>query len=514
MCQNLRLIRNRYTGQTHYVKCGHCQACQQEKADKRASRIRSHRVSGQQCLFVHLTYLNECVPYVYRSDFNHDIKRLPVYRDYDRRWSRLSGNKRNYALHFHKQCGPVDYIDIVDDHGVSQFDNIENLHENLLDLQETFHPRWTTKSMKDKIGICYYPDLQNFIKKLRINLFRSLHYDLEFSYYATSEYGEDGNRPHFHLLIFFPEAFEALMRSAILKSWTFAFQWITERRLEPAIDAATYASSYVNKPETFPKVFETSALRPRWSYSQGFGMGLRAFQLDSILEQVKRGDLRYSRSVSINGVPSLVDCIIPKYVICRYFPQYKGFSRFTGDTLRWLGQCPSWYGRSFFGFGEERRWEKDVISPRTLYYDLLSNRLRLLARSHLPGADYTSEDIHKIVTSVLNKCDLLGMHPKDYFDNYVNTWNCYHSTLLKIMHDDDNPLNMWYKFDNIEDYYSGAVRSDFLDDLIKITPSDFRYEINPNDFPENVANSERLVNKFNSYIKKRSCNAAVFEKIY
>ena len=41
MCTNLRWIRNKYTDTRILVTCGHCKACLQEKANKRATRLKN-----------------------------------------------------------------------------------------------------------------------------------------------------------------------------------------------------------------------------------------------------------------------------------------------------------------------------------------------------------------------------------------------------------------------------------------------------------------------------------------
>ena len=81
MCLYQRYIKNPYTGKDVYVKCGHCNACLQEKAARRTSRIRNNVCSGQTALFVTLTYANMFVPYVRRSDLKSFEFSVPVYRD-------------------------------------------------------------------------------------------------------------------------------------------------------------------------------------------------------------------------------------------------------------------------------------------------------------------------------------------------------------------------------------------------------------------------------------------------
>ena len=91
MCTHRHYVRNKYTGKNVLVKCGHCKACLQEIANKRASRIRATGQSGFVPLMVLLTYDNNCVPYclakdlkAYFNDTSEELKEfqtLPIYRD-------------------------------------------------------------------------------------------------------------------------------------------------------------------------------------------------------------------------------------------------------------------------------------------------------------------------------------------------------------------------------------------------------------------------------------------------
>ena len=69
MCVEQRWIVNKYDGSRHYVKCGHCEACRQEKSLQRSNRVNAEFSSGRLGIFVTLTYMNSFVPYIYKSDY-------------------------------------------------------------------------------------------------------------------------------------------------------------------------------------------------------------------------------------------------------------------------------------------------------------------------------------------------------------------------------------------------------------------------------------------------------------
>ena len=65
MCTNSRFIWNPYARKKILVKCGKCDACKQEKALARSTRIRNNVTSGTIALFITLTYTND---YLYTSE--------------------------------------------------------------------------------------------------------------------------------------------------------------------------------------------------------------------------------------------------------------------------------------------------------------------------------------------------------------------------------------------------------------------------------------------------------------
>ena len=90
--------------------------------------------------------------------------------------------------------------------------------------------------------------------------------------------------------------------------------------------ASSYVASYVNCDSKFP-VFLKTYFKPKHSYSKDFGCNNRLFQLDKILEKFSRGHLTYFKQVDKQAIPTIVECPYPKYIIHRFFPKFKGYSR-------------------------------------------------------------------------------------------------------------------------------------------------------------------------------------------
>lgn len=280
MCTNTKLIRNRWTGRTIRVKCGKCPACVQQKAAARANRIRNSSRYGYIALFVTLTYANEFIPYVYRHNVQKDVD-IPIYRDSTARLLKSGIFKFNPG---------TKVVDVIN----SDFDDFGNSLSLCKDL----------KNYYGRIGVCYYPDLQDFLKRLRINLQR--HYEINFplSYFACSEYGGRSYRPHFHLLIFVPTHYVNEVKSCIYESWPYDYRGTKRLSVEVARNAASYVSSYVNCSSSFPPFLQTSPIKQKHSYSQNFGVYMECFTLSSILEKTDKRDLHYYRE--IEGTPFLV----------------------------------------------------------------------------------------------------------------------------------------------------------------------------------------------------------------
>ena len=68
MCTHTRYITNRYTGDKVLVSCGKCPACLEAKALNRTNRIKNTYDGSNIALFVTLTYKNEFVPYILKSE--------------------------------------------------------------------------------------------------------------------------------------------------------------------------------------------------------------------------------------------------------------------------------------------------------------------------------------------------------------------------------------------------------------------------------------------------------------
>lgn len=479
-----------------YVDCGKCPACQQRKADLRALRIVSNNHPDYVPLFIHLTYMNECCPYVKEEDLQKviygDSDSIPVYRDYKRTWLRKSSDSHVRTLCFVRNTEPIDSLDVTDEDGYNTLLGYDI--STLKYLRPTLKPRWTTLPTCGKIGICYYKDCQNFIKNLRQILIRKYNYDYtlpkkSFSFYQCSEYGSIWHRPHFHLLLWCPVEYQEIFKNASLQAWTYAFRDVTKRELKPAIAAASYASTYVNKPADFPKILQTASFREKHSYSQGFGVSLDDFSFAEILKKVRNGNLVYSRKSVQNGVPVTIDVPIPAYVVHRFFPRFKGFSRIPPASIRELAlDCHDSCRNLAAGLHKFKKW--------------------------YPFLNYDSDDVRSLTTYIYHKSLQVNLSICDYLLTWLDVHRVYASTLRK--HQFSNVFfsifDSWQQYDNIADYLAGKVTSLSLDYLLTQTPTDYDFVTNPNEFKDNVDRTLYLNNRFDKKIKQHKLNDLVFNE--
>ncbi len=473
MCTHKRYIVNSH-GKRILVKCGKCEACLQEKAIQRSNRIRNNisKFGDTMCLFVTLTYRNSAVPYfdleewksspVVSNPFSlrSSYRVMKVYRDIVARRDYKKGFKYHHSL-LHTLC----------------VDDIISKRETLFKTLRNDHSR------RKRVGVCYHPDLQMSLKRLRQNLKRKYHYEKSFTYFACSEYGPRTMRPHFHLLIFvkggLPD-FE-MWKDSIATSWPFDGYGLTQRNIEVARDAASYVSSYVNCSTYIPSLFRNCReLRPSHSYSQGFGMALEYLSLPSVLEAYKRGDLHVSVSRLREGVPVVDDILLPQYVLSRYFPKFKGYCSLSSHEINSI-----------------------LLRPSSIYE--YAFRLSL-----------DRDDCRKIEVLLRNKREfaaLCGVNLFDYCEAYSRIHALRSSQVLRDMYADVSDFDDYFTlYDNIADLYDGSVSNDSLENLMLCVHPDFAFPVDYNSFPNVVHDSQELTRMYYEYDKSRKINNRIYSQ--
>lgn len=449
MCFNGRFIRNKYTNRRFWVSCGHCPACLQQKANKRMSRIYNEYTPEHSVLFVTLTYNRDSCPYIRVNDLVGKPLSLNVYRDV--KLVRTFGGSK-----------------VVNESEILATINLPN-YDSLLFDKLTGNPILPSLAFRShNIGVCYFKDFQDFMKRFKQCLTRNFNYNGYFKSYQCSEYGEVSKRPHFHCLFFFEKGFERQVRDSILQAWPFASKSRLLRGIEKPIDATSYVASYVNSPSDFPK-FLADNFAPEHSFSKAFGFNIKSFQLFEVLSKVESGDMRYLKQVSFGEPP--VNIPLPKYVINRYFPYFKGYSR--------------------------------LDSSKVLDYLLHPDRLR----ESKAVIDYTDEEIRKIAVKLSNVYFRYFFPSYSYIDYcilYNKAWIAYRSTLYRNLMEDHNILSI-QKYDNLYEIQNGSVIN-----TLGLKDTDI---INPNEFLKNVSDTNYLTQLFAKKVKTKKVSDIVVSKI-
>ena len=480
MCLYQRYIKNPYTGKDVYVKCGRCNACLQEKAARRTSRIRNNVTSGQTALFVTLTYANLFIPYVRRSELKSIEFSVPVYRDASIRRNRV-GSDYTFFQTIKRKTTQIASID---------YDNSINFIQDGEKAPEVDCLPSLKRYSKDKIGVILYSDLQRFYKRLRIILQRKYKLASSFTYFGCAEYGPSTKRPHFHVLIFVPTVETQLFISAISEAWQFDSISRKRKGIQIARNASSYVSAYVNSNTRLSKFYTQNCIRPRHSYSQNFGMSNPFFSFENVVSSSEKSDFSYNKTIMRNSIPSVINCAIPKYVVDKYFPRFLGYTSMPTDSLLQLLQCPTFnnclsyigsYYRSNFpydGFHLSNDGSSLDIAHRAhvLSVKLLNWQRRMFERGYdAISASYLHLSVHRQYTSYLYKREYEDIQNLDDFEQH------YDNIRLLLLHPEFSPtlqgINLKYN--------------------------------SPNEYPNNIEQTLSFERAFQHYDKSRKLNNAV-----
>lgn len=433
MCTHGRFVTNKYTGNVFWSECGKCKACLQKKAALRSSRIRNEYDGKTNLYFVTLTYDRLSAPYFNQSDFDSlreektkfssVVSPLNIYRRYSIKWN---PNKQKYVKFWNPVLLESKYVD------VPPFS--KDFEKAKLYSQEcNFH--WLEKQ-PGKIGVTYFKDIQNFNKRLRSYL--KFHgYNEKLKVFNCTEYGSGGTqRPHAHLLIFAPYISQEAFHAAVIKSWPFGRRIRNSKSCQLVNqDPAGYVSSYVNCNSSISP-FLAEYFKPGHSASKYFGHGRRAFSLEEVQKKVLSGNLTYDFKRVTNSGEKIFHLPIPKYVVNRWFPLFKGYSRFTSNTVL------EFLSRGFdTGFLLKSSFQRNLDLHPRYWIDYTCHK------GEKPS------DLHSIRVRLLNAyenyCKVFpGSSYVDYAKSYEAAWRCYRSTVYRLFAQDDK-ISHFYKYDNI-----------------------------------------------------------------
>lgn len=463
MCNHKRKIYNPYLRKHLYVDCGHCPACEQQKANRRANKIRCHAPANTIPYFITLTYANDYIPY-FDLNFIHqmmvgNIKEdettpfpVPVFRD--------------KSVRFYKNKRIVNTSPQILTSFMIFPSDTDNMYFNFNFLQKKQNGK--PIDIFGKVGVIYNKDFSDFIKRFRTNLFRAgLKNNL--SYFRCSEYGPTTQRPHFHSVIWLDKSLSLeQVKRYVLKSWPFEDKNQLSKNIEIAISPSSYISTYVNSFSNITPILK-NIFPSKTSHSKGFGLSPSDFSLHQIYsrftrEQTTTYTLSYRNK---NGQEISATLPLPHYVVRKYFPIDFGFLRLSSDAKLDVILTPSNIFRYASQYGLSQKNCKNIIN-----------------------------NIHRI-SNVHN----------NLFDPFliVNWINKYKSDLIKLNHENSNhPI---YAYDNINDYFYNSYFLSTIDFRgIEIDSTYIDKDFSPNFIPDNLSRTNKLIQDYHNKIKKRKYN--------
>ena len=157
----------------------------------------------------------------------------------------------------------------------------------------------------DKISVCFYPDLQRFFARLRLNLKRNFNYNEKFSAYCCSVWQPFTPFAFPRCTCTLEKADAALFRLAINKSWPFSNLLMFPEHLRKPIEQVLMLHRTLIAVLTFLSFLRISSHR-NIPIPKGFGCYNKLFSLDSIRRKFERGTLTYFAEKTIDGVPAFL----------------------------------------------------------------------------------------------------------------------------------------------------------------------------------------------------------------
>lgn len=495
MCTQGKFITNKYSGAHFWCTCGKCDACKQKKAAFRASRIRNEYDGKSLVYFITLTYDRMSLPFIKLDDYLRlqpvdTPQSLIVYRKKTVKWN--IGLQKYVSTY---KITPLEEF-IFDDASCCCWSDEAGVHHSYI------RPAAKTSN---SISVVYFKDIQDFKKRLRQNLSRYYGYKKSVRIFNVTEYGGTTYRAHHHLLLYAEGLSQATIHSAVIKSWPFGNRVRDPKSCQLVEgDPAGYVASYVNSGENLSPLL-ARYFKQRHSHSRFFGHNVPAFSLEKIQEKALAGNLEYSVGRVKQGVFGVDNFLIPKYVINRWFPLFKGYSRLDGNQVceflarnadtNYLGRIASEYDASCI---QDKRF-RELINYEPARYNLKDGKYVLIQPS----------DLYKIKTRFEHAFKSYRHHFPDasWFDYarmYKTVWNTYKSTSLRRFEEDDT-VPRFYKYDNIC-LLSPNQQWQLYEQL---SDHQIPFIVDNNKKPPVVQETIKLKQYYHKYCKQKECTGAV-----
>lgn len=385
-CEHPRIIKNKYTGESVYVKCGVCPHCLISRSDAKRNLCDYEKWNCKYCYFVTLTYNSQYVPKMSLTpieDYEFDYPvggNWPAVRSQlitrmllDPRVKKEDNNQvfnmytckvnfpyidehlRNIyascssAAEFRKNYKPIyqssarPYI-LRTIPRMSKLQNFKDVQrEELVWLSPEMAENLKKKSkcegnnnafpqFKGLLKYVNYRDYQLFAKRFRKYLFTKIGSYEKISSYVVSEYTPKTFRPHFHILFFFDsDEVAENIRQAVYQSWKLG-------RVDTQLardSAGSYVSGYLNSLVSLPRIFtDVSFTKNKSRFSKLFGYESFKKTITAPEQAIERLServcfVRNGKPCEFNPPVSYISRLLPRFV-----PYSSNFSVETRTVLR------------------------------------------------------------------------------------------------------------------------------------------------------------------------------------
>lgn len=342
-CQHRSFITNRTTGQRIAVDCGQCDYCIHKRAQKASMRVKTAGSAFKYSLFVTLTYDNEHIPLmnceVLDSEYEdalsisgdkvfgyerHSYIPVSAYQPEDSSLLRhIFFTQVQGTVPFDREV--KEYVPVKDNWFLSM-DAIRSFIRKTQAVDNSVYPVAEQYGVDNLIPFLNYVDVQNYIKRLRKNLFKALGSYETLHFYAVGEYGPVHFRPHYHILLFTDsKEVSEVLRQCHDKSWKLGRSDIQVARG----GASSYVASYVNSLSAAPLLYRSCrAFRPRQRASLGFFEKGAVFAegedvyhaIEQKIDSVINGRVYNFNGIGIRSTPpmSYIRTLLPRFSSARY----------------------------------------------------------------------------------------------------------------------------------------------------------------------------------------------------
>lgn len=571
------------------VKCGKCAACLYEKSVRNMVKIINQQPydwnNRYDVFFITLTYKNEFIPLVSKRDLEMAItftkdrfwsrdqvaaicNNIPIYRCNDVRRVRVPSFCKGVIRYDYKtyenvwkEISNIPIYDFYDDFSGKTFYDETTAKENsewfcdnrtmMCPLPNNECRLWINKEVsvidprfKDYVPVSCYSDVQDYFKRVRRNIKRFYNIDEDIKYWAISEYGETSLRPHFHVLAYVPKGHYYQWKRVLLTSWRFDDN--RRRKVERAYRPAQYLSSYVNGTLSLPPLLQTCrAIKPNHSSSAFFGTALEDFAFDNIKSMFYKGDLTYTSLVVQGDALAQRVNLLPAYALSRFFPKFRGFSRFTPDQIhdvvarpqnieKYLFWSPA-YVHVSFPTDLFQALDYEEITDDGFYFDYTGFStietdeywLQGSPSQTMPCLEWSKRELNVFVSFI--NAQYRKVQDKitrdEYAFIYSRIWSLYTANQLRVSYENDMPLTD-------EQYYSRFDRQKEVpvyspddptfvfgreDKVYKPVLRPIKYIepifVSPNENPKEIAKTKEHIHKAFRLNKQRKFKNAVAQRM-